>query len=326
MNPKISVIVPVYNVEKYLRRCIDSILAQAFTDFELLLIDDGSKDKSGEICDEYAVKDKRVRVFHKENGGVSSARNIGLDYSKGGYVGFVDADDWLEVNYLQNLIQSFETNVDLVECSYIYEGTDIMKFKTEFDVLDSNHYLMKLFTNGRFYEGFLWGKLFKRRLIGDLRFETDLAYNEDRVFIAHYLLKCNKIKAFKDCLYHYNNIGCNAMSKLGKEITEKTLSELESYRLLLMSKDFHEKIKSVIAIYAFNVLLNFYMLLDKKEYEIENRLDEYYAFYLYFSKPAFGMRLYHYNKRLGNAYYKLHKLKLSCKIYIILKIKKILNL
>ena len=76
MNPKISVIVPVYNVEKYLRRCIDSILAQAFTDFELLLIDDGSKDKSGEICDEYAVKDKRVRVFHKENGGVSSARNL----------------------------------------------------------------------------------------------------------------------------------------------------------------------------------------------------------------------------------------------------------
>ena len=88
MNPKISVIVPVYNVEKYLRRCIDSILVQTFTDFELLLIDDGSKDKSGEICDEYAKKDKRVRVFHKVNGGVSSARNLGLDYAKGQWIGW----------------------------------------------------------------------------------------------------------------------------------------------------------------------------------------------------------------------------------------------
>ena len=93
MNPKISVIVPVYNVEMFLRRCIDSILAQTFTDFELLLIDDGSKDKSGEICDEYATKDVRIRVFHKQNGGVSSARNVGLNHAIGEYICFCDADD-----------------------------------------------------------------------------------------------------------------------------------------------------------------------------------------------------------------------------------------
>ena len=94
-NPKVSVIVPVYNIEKLLQRCIDSILAQTFTDFELLIIDDGSKDKSGEICDEYAEKDARIRVFHKQNGGVSSTRNLGRDEAKGKYIAFVDSDDFI---------------------------------------------------------------------------------------------------------------------------------------------------------------------------------------------------------------------------------------
>ena len=94
-NPKVSVIVPVYNVEKLLQRCIDSILAQTFTDFELLLIDDGSKDKSGEICDEYAANDDRIIVIHKDNGGVAEARNAGLRAARGELIGFVDADDWL---------------------------------------------------------------------------------------------------------------------------------------------------------------------------------------------------------------------------------------
>ena len=94
MTPKISVIVPVYNVEKYLPRCIDSILSQTFTDFELLLIDDGSPDNCGKICDEYAAKDSRVRVFHKPNGGVSSARNLGLDNARGEWIAFIDSDDF----------------------------------------------------------------------------------------------------------------------------------------------------------------------------------------------------------------------------------------
>lgn len=98
--PKISVIVPVYNTEKYLRRCIDSILAQTFTDFELLLVDDGSKDNSGTICDEYVEKDPRVRVFHKENGGVTAARNMGIEEAKGEWLAFVDADDYILLDYL----------------------------------------------------------------------------------------------------------------------------------------------------------------------------------------------------------------------------------
>ena len=95
----VSVIVPVYKAEKWLHRCVDSILAQTMTDFELLLIDDGSPDKSGEICDEYAAKDNHIRVFHKENGGGSSVRNLGLDNAQGEWISFIDADDWVEKDY-----------------------------------------------------------------------------------------------------------------------------------------------------------------------------------------------------------------------------------
>ena len=101
----VSVIIPVYNAEKYLHRCIDSILAQTYTDFELLLINDGSNDGSGMICDAYAAKDSRVRVFHKENGGVSSARNIGIDNAAGVYISFVDADDELLLNALEKMTE-----------------------------------------------------------------------------------------------------------------------------------------------------------------------------------------------------------------------------
>ena len=108
----ISVIVPVYNAEKYLHRCINSILAQTFVDIELLLIDDGSTDSSSVICDKYAKKDQRVRVFHKENGGVSSARNLGLDNAQGEWIAFVDGDDWVKETYLSNLLSHVREDID----------------------------------------------------------------------------------------------------------------------------------------------------------------------------------------------------------------------
>ena len=108
----ISIIVPIYNREKYLSECIDSILVQSYSDFEVLLIDDGSTDRSGEICDEYAQKDARIRVFHKENGGVSSARNVGLDNATGEWIAFVDSDDWVGEKYLESF--SGHLDADLV--------------------------------------------------------------------------------------------------------------------------------------------------------------------------------------------------------------------
>lgn len=116
-SPKVSIIVPVYNVEKYLHRCVDSILLQTFTDFELLLIDDGSTDKSVDICDKYALKDSRIRVFHKKNGGVSSARNLGIKKSSGVYILFVDSDDYLSPSHLNNYIK-YIGNYEIVYQGY----------------------------------------------------------------------------------------------------------------------------------------------------------------------------------------------------------------
>ncbi|MEG1313359.1 MAG: glycosyltransferase, partial [Bacilli bacterium] len=103
-SPKLSIIVPVYNVDKYINKCIESILAQTFTDFELLLVNDGSLDSSGSICDEYEKKDSRIKVFHKENGGVSSARNLGLENARGEWIAFVDGDDWISPEMYKKLL------------------------------------------------------------------------------------------------------------------------------------------------------------------------------------------------------------------------------
>lgn len=121
-EPKISVIVPVYKAEAYLHRCVDSIIAQTFTDWELLLVDDGSPDRSGDICDEYASKDARIRVFHKENGGVSSARQKGLDEAIGEYTIHADPDDWVEPMMLEELYKKAkEDDADMVICDFICE-------------------------------------------------------------------------------------------------------------------------------------------------------------------------------------------------------------
>ena len=128
----VSVIVPVYKAEKWLHRCVDSILAQTMEDFELLLIDDGSPDRSGEICDEYAAKDSRVRVFHKENGGVSSARNLGLDNAQGEWISFVDADDILPEKALSDFLEFASCDVDII-CgrSVIFVEDVLEKIKPE---------------------------------------------------------------------------------------------------------------------------------------------------------------------------------------------------
>ena len=122
---EISIIVPVYKVEKYLKKCVDSILAQTFTDFELILVDDGSPDDSGKICEEYAEKDARVRVLHKENGGLSSARNAGIEVAKGKYLGFIDSDDYIAEDMYELLYNTIiKEDADLSICGIydVYEG------------------------------------------------------------------------------------------------------------------------------------------------------------------------------------------------------------
>lgn len=210
--PKISVIVPVYNTEKYLHRCIDSILSQTFTDFELLLIDDGSKDKSGAICDEYAEKDSRVKVFHKENGGVSSARNAGLDNMRGGYLTFIDSDDWVDSSYLEDLIEY--SCADLVVSDFVVEGES--QWNEELPVgcwqgVELSKIVEEKVCWARFTAP--WCKLLKKDLLGLLRFSTKLNTQEDALFMYGYLCKVEFVQIIPTQGYHYNRLESQTLSK-----------------------------------------------------------------------------------------------------------------
>lgn len=204
-NPLISIIVPVYNAEKTLNRCVDSIVVQTFTNWELLLINDGSKDHSGEICDKYALKDSRIRVFHTENGGVASARQVGLDYSCGEYVIHVDSDDWIEPTMLKELYSIVKiNNVDIVICDY-YVNTD---FKQDYVVQKplGKHPIEMLHCIFQGLHGSLWNKLVKRACFEKYKisFLKDVNYCED-VLIWVQLLQHSeiKIKYLHEAFYHY---------------------------------------------------------------------------------------------------------------------------
>ena len=172
--PKVSIIVPVYNTEKYLARCIDSILAQTFTDFELILVNDGSKDNSGKICDEYAQKDSRIVVIHKENGGVSSARNKGIDVAQGEWISFVDSDDWISSDFLS----SFTYDADLMIC-----GIELFGTKHSQQIPDSQHlqntteiYTWLASNCHRGYVPSPWAKVFKTSIIHRFRTRWTINY------------------------------------------------------------------------------------------------------------------------------------------------------
>lgn len=191
----ISVIVPVYNTEKTLNRCIDSILNQTFCDWELLLVDDGSTDQSGELCDEYAAKDKRIRVFHKTNGGVSSARNMGLQYAKGEWISFVDADDYLNVQSLNDMISGSDDS-DLVLSSIKICGCQEKIVKLDNNLSNDVHEIGNLLTSLNDYMGLTvpFAKLLKSSIINNnqIRFDCRFSSGEDTLFMYRYLFYIKK--------------------------------------------------------------------------------------------------------------------------------------
>lgn len=204
--PKVSIIVPVYKAEKYLTRCIDSILAQTFTDWELLLIDDGSPDRSGEICDEYAQKDSRIRVFHKKNGGVSSARNLGLDNVLGEYVTFVDSDDWLLDNAL-TLYSSYFGKYEIIRFSMMFVKSMIEENNRKLILPLSNSktdILQRILRRNSLLG--VWGGIYKRDLFSNrsIRFDTKLVMAEDWLVLCQLVNQCHSMIDLPDVCYCYN--------------------------------------------------------------------------------------------------------------------------
>lgn len=234
MTPKISVIVPIYNVENYLQRCVDSILSQSFIDFELLLINDGSPDNSGKICDEYAEKDNRVRVFHKPNGGVSSARNLGLDNARGEWVTFIDSDDYVEVDYLKELIDAQQKNqVDYVVTlnGRDSQETGLEVCRDEYNLLFSRYQIDR--------NGYVIGKLYKVAIINTLRlrFNVNIHLGEDAMFALRYLLQTRNVVLIHSKKYFYDKERPGSLTKTlnsyeselaGKEEFDRIVCEIKS--------------------------------------------------------------------------------------------------
>lgn len=221
--PFISIIVPIYKVEKYLNRCIDSILSQTFTDFEVLLIDDGSPDRCGAICEQYAEKDHRVRVFHKENGGVSTARNMGIDNSIGKYLCFIDSDDYVENSYLQNFIDALEPDTDLVLQSFWRHYEEKQAVKTTIlpaQTLTGGYRLVQWLEDAKdVHNGFLWHRLFRADYIRNnhIRFQQGISFAEDGCFFIQYLKGLNKFKMTSQLGYHYM-IRQGSLTSAGKKV------------------------------------------------------------------------------------------------------------
>lgn len=203
--PVISIIVPVYNVEKYIDKCIKSILAQTFKDFELILVDDGSTDDCGKICDEYAEKDKRIKVIHKKNGGLSSARNAGIEASNGSYLGFIDSDDYIDDDMYEVLYNNIiKENADISACGIYdcYYGKKIKKNKKiVYKTFITEEAIYSIFTDNMIRVS-AWNKLYRKNIFDEIRYPVNKTA-EDAFIIIDILLSCRKIVATSEQKYYY---------------------------------------------------------------------------------------------------------------------------
>lgn len=205
-TPTISVIVPVYNSEKSLDRCLQSILSQTYTQWELILVDDGSKDGSASLCDKYVASDARITVCHKANGGVSSARNQGLLQAKGNYVAFIDSDDYVEVNYLEKLIKF--APADLIICGFKNIGGESFLPEASDATSLNNMSLVKKIMAVPYYLDTPWCKLFNRDIISRhrLAFDQKLKLSEDTLFCYEFLSNATSVGVVPEMLYIYDGL------------------------------------------------------------------------------------------------------------------------
>lgn len=232
-SPLISVIVPIYNVEKWLSRCVDSILAQTYKNLEILLVDDGSPDNCGEICDDYAAKDQRVKVIHKPNGGLSDARNAALDVAKGEYITFVDSDDYVTHDYISSLfslIIAFDADISIEACHIFEEGQTPIIHHTK--IFKYNMTPQQAISQMFYQKGFdvnAWAKLYHRSLFCGIRYPKGQIY-EDLQTTFKLMLKSSKIAYANKPVYYYM---FRKDSIEGAPFSEKKMdSALEVFRLM----------------------------------------------------------------------------------------------
>ncbi len=231
---KISVIIPVYNCEKYLHKCVDSIINQTYAGFEIILVDDGATDKSPSICDEYSVHDERIKVIHKQNGGVSSARNAGLKFATGDYITFVDADDWLEIDAFEKMLHMVEPDVKIYFWNLnIYRDgmskkvSDIIQWKSVEECMLEVVHCPKEQNN---LIRACWGKLYRRDCIKGVLFPENLYIGEDACFLLDCLMKVkstNEIRVYNEVIYNYRYVSTSATKRYKKDLLSQSTQHIE---------------------------------------------------------------------------------------------------
>lgn len=260
MEDLISIIVPVYNVDKYLRNCVDSILGQTYRNIEIILIDDGSKDQSGKICDEYKKIDDRVIVIHQKNSGVSSARNKGIELSKGKWITFVDSDDWIEKDFCKVLYtKAIENQCDVALCGYNRVGEsniETININGHDNILGSKEYMINSL-NPQTGFGFCHMKLFNKNIIKNNRFDEKLLVGEDAIFNEMISKNINRAIFIKKALYNYRMNMNSVVKKYDENYANKYLNSMKINKEYIFKyyKDSKEIIQNYYNYVAYHVLL-----------------------------------------------------------------------
>lgn len=289
MGKLVSVIIPVYNVEKYLSRCLDSVICQTYSDLEILLINDGSTDESGKICDEYAKKDRRIRVIHKKNGGVSSARNIGLRHATGEYVGFIDSDDYISPHMYQCLVDNIEKEkADISIVGFLNEESlnDFVPYwaQKEYRMFSKSEQIDKLLTN-TFYTCSCCDKIIKRSLLVDLYFDEKIKQYEDLLFLYQAMKRSEKAVFTSEAYYYYctnqgsaSTVAFNDSMMAIVDVSEKILEDIEEEMSDLISCAKREFVRNNIMCAINAVKSDYRNVISIKR--IQNNIKKYLGDYL----------------------------------------------
>lgn len=309
MDKLVSIIIPVYNVEMYLAECIESVLKQTYQNLEILLIDDGSTDSSGKICDEYAQKDTRIKVIHKENGGVSLARNVGLDLAQGEYITFIDSDDFVEKTYVEKMYNALIKNdSDLVFCRYAnYINGKIEKVKENFPeklIVDNKDkkfidFISSFFNKKNKVMGSAWRILYKKELIANSSFNINIKISEDLLFVLQTILTARRINFINDLLYFYRFNKNSAVHSYKKNYLQGQLNLYYGIKEIFQQFT-HTECQKVFQINStllchllFSNELKFKQV-DRKKNIVQIRKSELYKYF----KLKNGLRLYGIKRKM----------------------------
>lgn len=316
MNEKISVIVPVYNVEKYVCKCLDSLIAQTYTNLEIICIDDGSTDNSGRFCDEYAKKDGRIVVFHKPNGGVASARNVGLDLFTGKYLGYVDPDDWIEPTMYEKLYNDIciSDDIDISSCGYFRDFPDgrcvqiINEVTPDSGSMTPERYMYHVYQRDyyRNVSGYSVLRLFNSRFFKEMnfRFDESLVTTEDVFMFVKCVINSRKLIYRDENLYHYYQ----RESSLYHNVTNRldTLDDLAAYQFSIdsmtaagFSEDVIQYAKRFYCYHA-SLLLEYAIKIKNVEkiFDLKKRIHKYLDTYIR-TNSEYPERIIRINKLLN---------------------------